>query len=158
MNFKPWQIFFFSLVPLALVFAGVVGASFHGKDSAKEVFAAAPTAAPPGGGTPGASPPAGATLLEITARNTLFDKRSLSAPPNTAVAVRLNNQDAGILHNVAFFRSKSQLAQPLVSGARADLVTGIGTTQFSFTTPGPGTYYFHCDVHPDTMNGSFIVR
>jgi hypothetical protein len=28
-----------------------------------------------------------------------------------------------------------------------------------FTAPStPGTYYFHCDVHPDQMNGTFIVQ
>ena len=41
--FKTWQIFVFSLVPLALVFAGVIIGSYHGSDSSLEVF---PTPAP----------------------------------------------------------------------------------------------------------------
>ena len=50
--FRSWQIFVFSLVPLALIFAGVIGGSMHGTDSEKEKFptpVATPrsTAAPP---------------------------------------------------------------------------------------------------------------
>ena len=41
--FKTWQIFVFSLIPLALVFAGVFIGSIHGSDSEREVF---PTPAP----------------------------------------------------------------------------------------------------------------
>jgi hypothetical protein len=44
-NIKPWQIFIFSLLPLALVFAGVIIGSMHGIDSEKEEF---PTTAPGG--------------------------------------------------------------------------------------------------------------
>jgi len=46
--FKSWQVFIFSLVPLLLVFVGVVGGSFHGKDSHPEVF----PSQPPASGTP----------------------------------------------------------------------------------------------------------
>ena len=30
--------------------------------------------------------------------------------------------------------------------------------KLTFTTPGAGTYYFHCDFHPDQMNGTFTVK
>jgi plastocyanin len=35
-------------------------------------------------------------------------------------------------------------------------VTGRKTIDYTFTSPGPGTYYFRCDAHPD-MNGTFYV-
>ena len=47
MVFKAWHLLLFALVPLALVFAGVISGAFRGVDSEPEVF---PTAAP----TPGA--------------------------------------------------------------------------------------------------------
>jgi len=32
------------------------------------------------------------------------------------------------------------------------------TTTYTFTAPStPGTYFFRCDVHPETMTGQFIV-
>jgi hypothetical protein len=43
--FKTWQIFVFSLIPLALVFAGVIIGSLHGSDSEAEVFPTAPAPA-----------------------------------------------------------------------------------------------------------------
>ena len=67
--FKSWQIFVFSLVPLALVFAGVIIGSMHGTDSEKQIF---PTAAPQAEATTGPAPTvaAGTTQLELTAENT----------------------------------------------------------------------------------------
>jgi plastocyanin len=162
-NIKPWQIFVFSLVPVALAFAGVIGGSIHGSDSAKERFAQAPVAQPTAPSGPGATPPpsggAGATTFTLVAKNIQFDKRSLTVPANTEVTIELNNQDPGVLHNVAVYRSKSSTTNPLVPGSNAMApFAGPGTKTLTFKTPGPGTYYFHCDVHPDTMNGSFIVR
>lgn len=43
--FSMWQVFIFSLIPLALVFTGVIIGSMHGVDSEKEEFQ--PEAAPP---------------------------------------------------------------------------------------------------------------
>jgi len=55
--FRAWQVFIFSLVPLSLIFIGVIGGSFHGKDSHKETFAPPPAAASPGvPGTPVRTP------------------------------------------------------------------------------------------------------
>jgi hypothetical protein len=47
--FKTWQIFIFSLVPLALVFAGVIIGSIHGSDSEPEEFPPAPSQPLPSG-------------------------------------------------------------------------------------------------------------
>ena len=54
---RAWQIFIFSLVPLGLIFMGVIGGSFHGKDSHKESFPPPAVAASPAGApTPGLTP------------------------------------------------------------------------------------------------------
>jgi plastocyanin len=154
---KPWQVFIFSLVPLALVFAGVIYGSVHGNDSIKEKFLPTPTAAattPPGSTTPtSGSPSAGGVTLDLKAQDLKFDKRTLTAPPNTAVTVRLDNEDSGILHNFALYK-KSDLKDKIFVG---DLVNGRKTVEFKFTTPSAGSYFFRCDVHPD-MNGTFTVR
>ena len=148
--FKTWQIFIFSLVPLALVFMGVIVGSMHGIDSDKEVF---PTAAPAAtGAAPTPSAP-GETVLQLRASNLLFDKRALTASPGP-VTIQFDNADAGVLHNFALYNNSSA-AQKIFGG---DLITGPAVTNYKFTAPAAGTYYFRCDVHPDTMNGSFTVR
>jgi plastocyanin len=149
----------FSLVPLAIAFAGVIGGSIRGAGSSQELFPTPEAGAEqPGGGGSGPAAPAGTTVFDITAKNLLFDKRSMTVPANTQITVRFNNQDPGIIHNFAVYKSKAATAAPLAPGSKGNLITGVASENITFTTPGPGTYYFHCDVHPDTMNGSFIVR
>jgi plastocyanin len=151
--FKSWQVLVFSLVPLVLVFIGVIGGSIHGSDSEPEEF---PTAAPASASSsaPPPSAPAGTVVLPITAQNSLFSPRTLTAPPNTSVIVRMNNLDAGVLHNVSVYTNNQATGRIFVS---TDLSAG-GTKDYAFTTPGAGTYFFRCDVHPDTMTGTFNVR
>ena len=151
-EFKILQVVLFSLIPLALVFIGVVGGSFHGSDSSAEVF---PT--PPPRGTPVAPPTPsapGATVLQLRASNLLFDKRTLSATANAPVTIQFNNADAGVPHNFAVYNS-AQATQKIFVG---DLNTGPTTVNYSFTAPAAGNYYYRCDVHPDTMNGTFTAR
>jgi hypothetical protein len=156
--FKTWQIFVFSLIPLALVFAGVIGGSFHGSDSNPEVFPTpppAPSGPGPGGSGPGAPPaPAGSTVLQIVANTLMFDRRTLSAPPNRPVTVRMDNRDAGVIHNFAVYDS-NRLTNKIFAG---ELHTGPGFFDYNFTSPAAGNYFFRCDVHPDTMTGTFTAR
>ncbi len=68
--FKAWQIFLFSLIPLALVFAGVIGSAFRGVDSAAEDVPT-PVAAP-SSWLPGDAPaPAPATSEAAASRRQL---------------------------------------------------------------------------------------
>ena len=42
---------------------------------------------------------------------------------------------------------------------KGDTITGPATTTYTFTAPDEaGTYYFRCDVHPEQMNGDFVVQ
>jgi len=148
--FKSWQIFVFSLIPLALVFVGVIAGSFDGVDSEREEFtpvAVQPTAPP---ATPSAP---GATVIQIRAQNLRFDKRTLEASANGPVTVQFNNAEA-VPHNFAVYNNQSASQKIFAS----ELVTGPTTATFNFTAPAAGTYFFRCDVHPDTMSGSFVVR
>ena len=53
--FNMWQVFIFSMIPLALVFAGVIIGSVHGLDSDPEVFPSSPPPATSPTGAPGSS-------------------------------------------------------------------------------------------------------
>jgi plastocyanin len=150
--FKSWQVFVFTLVPLALIFTGVILSSFHGADSAPEVF---PTAAPrPTSSGPPPPAPAGTTQLSIAAENLKFDKASLTAPAGQPVQLMFDNKDAGQMHNVAVYADRSA-STPIFKG---ELDTGPNAVTYSFNAPSsPGSYFFHCDVHPD-MAGTFTVN
>ena len=152
--FKSWQIFVFSLVPLALVFAGVIIGSMFGVDSELETF---PTQAPAGENGDAEQPTAvpGATEIELVAENILWDKESLSAPAGEPVSVIMDNRDAGVLHNFSLYADRA-FTQAIFVG---ELVTGPVTETYTFDAPStPGTYFFRCDVHPDTMTGQFQVN
>ena len=155
--FKSWQIFVFSLVPLALVFTGVIIGSMHGVDSEKEKFAPPPASSSSGGGSSGggsSSAPAAPGTLSLTASNLSFDKRSLTALPNTETKLQFENKDGGVLHNVAIYNNNRATTKIFVG----ELTTGPSTTTYTFKTPAAGTYFFRCDSHPDQMTGTFNVE
>ena len=154
---KSWQVFVFSLVPLALVFAGVIIGSMHGIDSEKEVFPTPPpSTSSSSSGSSGSSSAAAAApgTLTLAASNLAFDKRSLSALPNTQTKLQFENKDAGVLHNFAVYNNNRATTKIFVG----ELTTGPNTTTYTFTTPAAGTYFFRCDSHPDQMTGTFNVR
>ncbi|HEY4686235.1 MAG TPA: plastocyanin/azurin family copper-binding protein [Dehalococcoidia bacterium] len=94
--------------------------------------------------------------LEITAKEVKFDKLVLVAPANATVTVRLIIDETGVFagerHNLAIFRDQGMTEKIFVGELDA------ATLEYRFTTPGPGTYYFFCSPHLDSMNGAFIVR
>jgi hypothetical protein len=60
-----------------------------------------------------------------------------------------------VIHNLAFYTSKSA-SQVIHKG---EPFPGIASRDETFTAPStPGSYFFRCDVHPDTMTGTFLVR
>jgi plastocyanin len=141
-------------VPLMIIVMLVSGlALYGGAQLVKQDKASADTAASdgPGGGPVGPGP----VSATIVAQNLAFDLATLTANAGSEFNLTLDNQDSGVLHNVAFYTDRS-LSQPIQVG---ELLTGPATETITFTAPAaPGTYFFRCDVHPDTMNGAFIVQ
>ena len=149
--FKTWQIFVFSLIPLALVFIGVIGGSMPGTDADREVF---PTPAPAQTRVAPTPSAPGATVIQLRGQNLAFDKRALTAAPGAPVTIQFDNCDPGVLHNVAVYTSQAA-TQSIFKG---DLVAGPVVVNYNFPAPQAGNYFFRCDSHPDTMTGSFAVR
>ncbi len=63
-----------------------------------------------------------------------------------------DNEDAGVTHNIAIYKDDS-LSEALFQGKQ---FPGIATEEYQIPALEPGTYYFHCDVHP-TMSGTVVV-
>ena len=102
--------------------------------------------APPAGGTP-------VTSLTVAAKNIAFDTTSFVLKANAQISLTFDNQDAGIPHNLAIFTEENGGTK--IFGQAP--FNGPAKETWTFTAPAPGTYFFHCEVHPN-MKGTVIVR
>jgi plastocyanin len=112
---------------------------------------------PSGGEGAGEVPPGGGATVQpatVVASGLAFDTSTLAIPADTPSTLRFDNRDAGTTHNIAIYPSASDLSAPLFRG---EIVTGPATATYHIPPLKPGSYYFHCDVHP-TMNGSVTVE
>jgi plastocyanin len=157
-----------ALVSLAAIAGATVGAwaAFRGTSPATPSAAIAtptpsgtalPTSVPPPPPTssPSACTPNGPEL-RITAAGIAFHPDCLAAPADAAFTITFDNKDAGTPHNIHIFSAdptKDPNAQSLFMGA---LVTGPDTATYEVSALPEGTYFFHCDVHPTQMFGTFV--
>ena len=142
-------------MPLLLVSFVVFSLALYGGSKIVEESKPPAAATEEAGSDTGPSTPGGPVEVTIVAKDIKFDKRSITASAGSDVTVNFNNQDAGVQHNLAFYSNKAA-AQTFFKG---ELFAGPATKTEKFTAPTTaGTYFFRCDVHPDTMNGSFIVK
>ncbi len=94
-------------------------------------------------------------VIELTAEDIAFDKKTITAPAGAAVTLNFNNKDSGIPHNFALYKSSD--AKDMIF--QGEIITGPGQIKYQFNVPAtPGTYFFRCDVHPTQMTGDFVVQ
>lgn len=94
-------------------------------------------------------------LPEISAKNVAFDKTELSLAAGAPARIAFSNNDKDVAHNIAIYTGEDTAkAKEIFKG---ELVTGPKKITYEFPAPEPGTYYFHCDVHPN-MKGEVIVK
>jgi plastocyanin len=113
---------------------------------------------PPSSPRPQAPPcsPEGATV-NVVARNISFDKKCLAAPADTAFTVSFDNADPGVPHNIHVFSADPSKNPGTKSLFKGEIVTGPRTVAYRVRALPKGTYFFHCDVHPPQMQGTFVV-
>ena len=88
----------------------------------------------------------------VTAQALAFDTEEIDLPPGRPSTLTFDNEDAGVLHNISIYVDDS-LTENLFQGEQ---FAGIDTRDYEIPALEPGTYYFHCDVHP-TMAGDVVV-
>jgi plastocyanin len=101
------------------------------------------------------SPAGSATAITVEAVDSAFDVKTIEAPANSTFKVTLNNTGE-LPHDISFFDKEG--GAPLAESAVSPIIQGGETATITFTTPGPGTYFFVCLVHPKEMSGSFVVK
>ena len=89
--------------------------------------------------------------VEVKAQNVAYSVTDIALPANADVHITFVNNDKSVQHNIVI---ENQPPAPPVF--RGDLVTGAATVVYTFRSPPPGTYAFHCDIHP-TMKGTVKV-
>lgn len=116
-----------------------------------------PSATPASSPTPAATcEPSGAALQE-TAKGIAFEKICLAAPAGRTFTIAFTNADAGIMHDIHIFSAnptQDPNAQSLFIG---EIITGPQTVTYQVGALPAGTYFFHCDVHPLQMQGTFVA-
>jgi plastocyanin len=90
--------------------------------------------------------------LRISAQGSKFDTECLAAAADKPFTITFDNNDAGTPHNVDILGTGDS---ELFNG---ELVTGVDQKVYLVTALHPGTYRFRCEVHPSTMQGTFIVK
>jgi plastocyanin len=92
-------------------------------------------------------------VLRVVALNTLWEPTELEAPPGS-VTIELDNQDAGIVHNIRVYRGSDDTGEDM--GA-TELESGpvVQTLKLDLTA---GEYFYVCEAHPATMSGTLTVE
>ena len=147
-----------SLSLLALLAVAVLVAACSSSTAPGWTYAA-PTSPPPSqpaasGSAAPASPPAsggvGVGAVQISALNTQFEQKEVSAPAGVAFVIHFENKDAGNVHNVQI---KDASGADVFKG---DLVTGPGSADYQVPALTAGTYPFVCTVHAN-MQGTITA-
>jgi plastocyanin len=114
----------------------------------------APATSEPTGGSPDGTPPAGgSTTLTVAGVSNEFDPEELEAPPGT-INMTFDNRDSGVIHNIHVHRGSDNDGE---SVAESDLEVGPIEQTVTFDAE-PGEYYYACDAHPTTMEGTLTVE
>lgn len=91
--------------------------------------------------------------VEVSAANVAFSTTTIELPAGKPV-IHFTNEDV-VAHNIAIFPDEDTLDRPLLRG---DIIQGGEEITYEGQDDlEPGTYYFHCDVHPN-MSGSVVVE
>jgi hypothetical protein len=137
------------------VFPGAVAAAGSGLPSTP-----GSTPTPPGGTTPSGGPPCSpsGSALKETVQNISYQNTCLAAPGGSPFTIDFDNRDSGVPHNIHIFSTNPATDPQARSLFVGPLVTGPKTQTYRVPTLAPGTYYFHCDIHPMQMQGTLIVR
>jgi plastocyanin len=103
------------------------------------------------GPPPAPGAPAGPVITAADA--TAFSPNTIELPSGQPATITFDNEDPGATHNLDVFSDKDYTTEI----SKTPDVVGIGSGEVSLPALDPGTYYFRCDFHPTTMQGTITV-
>jgi plastocyanin len=145
-----WVLPILAVLALGLV-AAACGDDDDGEPSATQAPGASPTAAGPAAtGTPAA----GAKVVEVIADAEAFNRNSIEVTAGQQFTVNLVNMDT-VSHTFDIYTEEGGEE---IAGVEPSPVRAGNTSTLTTTIEEPGEYYFQCDIHPTTMNGTLTVN
>jgi plastocyanin len=90
--------------------------------------------------------------LSISAQNNAFDRDCLAAPPGERFTIVFDNKEAAD-HNIVILPEHDSTETLF----RGEVITGPRSVTYSVGPLPGGSYHFHCEVHPTTMMGRFVL-
>jgi plastocyanin len=99
---------------------------------------------------PGAGPATNSATLD--AKGVAFTEKTLTVLGTKGFTVHFDNEDP-TAHNFGIYDKKG--GKELFKGS---VVTGPTTTDYNVKPLKAGDYYYQCDIHPDSMNGTLTVK
>lgn len=101
-----------------------------------------------------AAPTPGEQAVTIVGKDIAFAKGELKVKGGQRLAIRFDNQDSGIPHNFALYKTAE--AKELI--AKTEIEPGPVRQHLHIAALAPGRYSYRCDTHPTQMTGSLIVE
>lgn len=108
-------------------------------------------------GTPELIEPFDGQTVDLIAKLIAFDLSEIRLQADGQVRIRLDNQDVNTEHNIAVYRSETDLTE-VSPGSIGLIFLGPEVDDTVFDVPDAGTYFFHCDIHPTQMVGTLTVE
>jgi plastocyanin len=99
-----------------------------------------------------AAPAAPSNSATLVAKNVAYLQTSLTVLGTKGFTVQFDNEDP-TAHNFGIFDKKG--GKELFKG---NIVTGPNKTDYKVKPLKAGDYYYQCDIHPDSMNGTLTVK
>ncbi|HEY7280493.1 MAG TPA: cupredoxin domain-containing protein, partial [Actinomycetota bacterium] len=113
---------------------------------------------PPGGGSAGQCPKNTVEIVApVGAGGSGFSTPKVSASSGT-FTICFNNQDPSAPHDVQVFKSEADANSGATPLAADEPFTGPKIGNIDVKGLAPGSYYFHCSVHPQFMTGTLTVK
>jgi len=79
---------------------------------------------------------------------------ALTVEAGVPIDLEFDNQDPATGHNVQIFDGPDDTAASLFDG---EVITGPAETTYAVPALPDGEYFFHCKIHPTTMNGTITA-
>src|SRR5919108_3113939 len=105
-----------------------------------------------GGGDQGGGGDGGGETVQLAVQDISFDTEEITLTAGSQTTVEFDNQD-DLPHNFAIYQDES--AETAIF--QGDIVEGPDTTEYSFTAPDAGTYFFRCDAHPTQTTRTVVI-